>query len=247
MIFLRKIVHSTFKKLNILRGKIHQNDRSGGLYRAWGYIFSNHIEGDYVEFGVYKGESVISSLESYSEFYQWLQSQKQDDENWRRELSKSSPLNKKPSFHLLDTFEGMPNNNEHSIIFKQNSFLSDFEKVKKKILLKNSLDISINYYKGTFKEKTSELQNSLKNKKIAILNIDCDLMESTVDALNAVKSNIDIGTIILFDDYNQFKAHNEEGQRKAFGNFQKNSKLIFEKYYSYGFVGQSFLVVGYKQ
>lgn len=246
MAFLRQIAYFIIKKLNLIRGKIHQNDRSGGLYRAWGYIFSNHIEGDYVEFGVYKGESAVSAIESYSEFYNWLQLQQHDNENWRRELSKSSPLNKKPFFHLLDTFEGMPKNNEHPIIFKQNSFLSDFEKVKKKISFKNNLNIIINFYKGTFKEKTLELQKSLKNKKIAILNIDCDLMESTVDALNAVKSNIDIGTIILFDDYNQFKAHNEEGQRKAFRFFQNNSKFIFEKFYSYGFVGQSFLVVGQK-
>ena len=35
-------------------------------YTEHGGIFSNHIEGDYVEFGVYKGESAVSAIESYS-------------------------------------------------------------------------------------------------------------------------------------------------------------------------------------
>ena len=159
MVFFRKIAYFIIKKLNLIRGKIHQNDRSGGLYRAWGYIFSNHIEGDYVEFGVYKGESAVSAIESYSEFYNWLQSQKHDNENWRRELSKSSPLNKKPFFHLLDTFEGMPQNTENHIkdiygrdiskLFKYREYYSSFENTKKNIN-KYGNDKYVIYKKGLF-------------------------------------------------------------------------------------------------
>ena len=91
------------------------------------------------------------------------------------------------------------------------------------------------------------MKKSLKGKKIAILNIDCDLKSSTIDALEIIKNFLQIGTIILFDDYNQFNANNEKGQRKAFNDFEKNNQFQFEKLYTYGFAGQSFLIVGYKQ
>ena len=32
------------------------------LHKCWGHIFSNHLLGDYVEFGVYKGDTLIQSV-----------------------------------------------------------------------------------------------------------------------------------------------------------------------------------------
>ena len=40
---------------------INRNDRIGALYKAWGYIFSNQIEGDYLEYGVFRGTTFIHS------------------------------------------------------------------------------------------------------------------------------------------------------------------------------------------
>ena len=34
------------------------------------------------------------------------------------------------------------------------------------------------------------------------------------------------------------------GQRKALSDFRKNSNFILEKFYTYGYSGQAFLVVG---
>lgn len=69
-------------------------------------------------------------------------------------------------------------------------------------------------------------------------------MESTSDALNAIKQNIDIGTILLFDDYNAFSGNQEKGQRKALNEFIKQSNFVIEKLYHYHNSGQAFLLVG---
>ena len=244
MAFFRQIAYFIIKKLNLIRGKIHQNDRSGGLYRAWGYIFSNHIEGDYVEFGVYKGESAVSAIESYSEFYNWLQLQQHDNESWRRELSKSSPLNKKPFFHLLDTFEGMPKNDEKNFIFHEKSFLSSHEKVLDRIRKVNFKNFFL--YKSKFKESEKEILKNFKDRKISIANIDCDIYSSTVDSFKIIENFLQIGSVILLDDYNAFNADNLKGQRKALQEYKEKTKWIIEPFFSYMYSGQSFLVVGNK-
>ena len=40
------------------------NHEYGAIDKAWGYVFSNYCMGDYVEFGVSKGDSFINSIKS---------------------------------------------------------------------------------------------------------------------------------------------------------------------------------------
>ncbi len=243
---IKQIVLKIMSEMNLVRGDLHRNDRQGALHRAWGHIFNNHLVGDYVEFGVYKGDGVVASLRSYAEFSRWLEGEKVSAEEWRQEVAKKSPLNRMPQFHCLDTFGGMPSNEEGSIAFEGNTFQTNLEDVRKKVSENNSLNCEIRYYPGLFSETSDKFRKDLTGRKIAIANIDCDLMESTVDALNAIKDYIDIGTIILFDDYNTFNADREKGQRKAFANFQSESMFVFEQFFSYQYSGQSFLLIGKK-
>ena len=243
-LFSLSLPRQLFKKSKILRGSVHRNDRFGGVHRAWGHIFSNHLEGSYVEFGVYKGDGIISSLFCHAEFIGWLNEQKVSDEKWRRELANKSPLNVAPTFHCLDTYSGMPENDEGAINFEHDTFNTDFETVKERIKNNNPLNCKIIHYQGLFKDTSAQLKENIKKKSIAIANIDCDLMESTVDALEAIKDNIDIGTVLLFDDYNAFNSDQNKGQRKAFSDFQKDSNFVFEKFYTYHYSGQAFLVIG---
>ena len=242
----KKITSLILERLSIVRSDINRNDRQGALTRAWGHVYNNSIVGDYVEFGVYKGDSVILSLKIRKAFNNWFKSQYKSNEKWRRDFAKSCLLQNPQHFHCLDTFEGMPANNEGSNAFAKGNFFSELSEVRAKIEKLNSENIKIKYYKGLFSETRIEFLKSIKKRNIAIVNIDCDLEESTRDALGSINQNISIGTILLFDDYNCFNADNNKGQRKAFSDFQKESKYIFEKFFSYHFVGQAFLVVGIK-
>lgn len=247
MTHLIKMMISLFlEKLTIVRGEVNRNDRHGALVRAWGHVYNNHLSGDYVEFGVYKGDSVVSSLKIRRNFNRWFLSQHTSNESWRQEVAKQSPLNQPPIFHCLDTFEGMPVNNEGEISFSPGTFISDLSSVESKIKKHNRDGIDIKYYKGLFSDTRLDFLKSIKDRNIAVVNIDCDLEESTRDALISIKGNIGIGTILLFDDYNCFNADNKKGQRKAFADFAKESCFIFEKFFSYHFAGQAFLITGIK-
>jgi len=79
--------------------------------------------------------------------------------------------------------------------------------------------------------------------KAAIINIDCDIYESTCDVLNISAPWIQVGSVLLFDDYNCYCADNHKGERKAFLEFQENTKFKFEKWFTYQYAGQAFLCV----
>ena len=70
------LADKVFQRLGLLRGNIHRGDRYAALHLAWGHVFSNLIEGDYVEFGVYSGNGAVASILNYSEFGKWVDSQK---------------------------------------------------------------------------------------------------------------------------------------------------------------------------
>ena len=242
----KKIMKPVLDQLNINYGDIHKNDRCGALYKAWAYVYSNHISGDYVEFGVYRGDSACSSLKALKKQMSWLRSEHNSEEPWRRQVAKDTPLNKVSAFHLLDTFAGMPLNNEGAPSFFRGNFYADISVARKKLEKINTCGIPINYYKGLFSDTRADFTKTISGRRIAIANIDCDLEGSTKEALHSINGNIDIGSIILFDDFYAFCADRKKGQMKAFYDYCEECQFVFEKFFDYQFVGQSFLVVDRK-
>ena len=141
---------------NYIRIRMDQNrnDRSGALYKAWGYIISNNIKGSYYEFGVYKGDSLSESLRIYNNYYNWIQSQKNSDEEWRKKVH----LYADHQFYAFDTYEGMPENDEGHHAFQQGSFLGTLDEVKKRI---NSLKHRkrVSYLKREFSKVQEEFHD----------------------------------------------------------------------------------------
>lgn len=225
----------------VLGGDINRNDRAGALHRAWGYIFTNHICGDYVEFGVYHGDSFIESYRQYKIFDRWLEGQLTSSEPWRREVAKQYRIHR-ARFHGLDTFEGMPENKEGNVTFAKGTYMADYEKVRKKCLDNNIPEQAFELYKGLFAETGLDLAKKL-SPKIAIANIDCDIYGSAVDALDAVRDRLQVGSILMFDDYNAYSADNKQGERRAFKEFCATVSFKFEPWFPYQYAGQAFLCV----
>lgn len=243
MEYIKNLIKIFLQRGNFVRGPINLNNRVGGLHKAWGHIFSNHLYGDYVEFGVYKGESFLNSIQQYKVFMSWLESQKSSSEHWRRDVANSSPLNEKILFHGLDTFTGMPDNNEDNFTFARGTFLSDFDNVYS--LINKEYD-NFKLYKGSFQETKENLHTNLENRKVSIVNLDCDIYSSTIQALEIIENYLIIGSVIMFDDFNAFNADNKKGQRRAFGEFLSKSKFTVDEFSTYFYSGKSFVVTGIK-
>ena len=237
---LRKLVRKYIFS-RVIVGAIHKNDRIGAIHRAWGHVFSNHLRGDYFEFGMYRGDTFIESYRQWQSFYHWLKSQMISPEDWRRRVA-NEYIDFLPTFYGLDTFSGIPDNEEGNAIFASGTFYADLNMVKEKCDEVFSEKTRYQLYQGLFKDTGPDLLKDAKNKA-AIINIDCDIYESAKSALLVCSPLIQVGSVILLDDYNNFCADSRKGERRAFREFQETSDYKFEKWFPYHYSGQAYLCV----
>lgn len=230
-------------KKKFVLGEINRNDRTGALHRAWGHVYTNFLRGDYLEFGLYRGDSFIASYQQYLKFREHILSQLESNEPWRVELAKKF-ADHEPRFHGLDTFEGMPENKEQSDAFVKGNFLGEFDMVRKRCEAEGIKAPQLKLYKGLFSTTKDELKDEMGERKAAIINIDCDLYESTKDVLEICEPLFQVGTVLLFDDYNAFSADNDKGGRKALREFLKETSVKIDPWFSYQYVGQAFICTG---
>lgn len=95
---------------------------------------------------------------------------------------------------------------------------------------------------GSFQVTLRELFG-VKYQKVAIAHIDCDLYESTKIVLFELHNLFQHGSIILFDDWFNFKGGANMGEQKAFLEYIKmQHNWAFVEYHTYATFGKSFIV-----
>jgi hypothetical protein len=208
---------------------------------SWGHIFNNKIRGDYWEFGVYRGDSMELSARELEKFKAWNISQLKSSEKWRVNLAKQYS-DYSPKFLGFDTFEGMPENNEGNLNFQKLSFSSNRENVEKR-LIRNIQRSNLILIKGDFTISTSE-EISKSSNLISIVNIDCDLYESALAALRLSRPFLQVGSVLLFDEFHGFNADPSKGERKALADFLAETSIKVDRWFDYHYGGRSFLITG---
>jgi len=82
--------------------------------------------------------------------------------------------------------------------------------------------------------------------KAAIVHLDCDLYQSTIEVFDALERDqvLQDGTILMFDDWNCNRANPAFGQRRAFAEFlQRNTgRWTTSHYLNYGFNCAAFIL-----
>ena len=231
-----------FLNRKFVRGNINRSERYGALHRAWGYVVSNHMRGDYLEFGIYTGYAFIASYENYQELWRWIKEQLVSSEEWRV-VAAEKYADFTPNFHALDTFEGMPTNDEGNDNFRKGNFLSSMDAFYTRCQKAGLKEPQLKIYKGLFADNEAALARQMDDRKAVIINLDCDLYASTKDVFKMVHPFLQVGTVLLIDDYNSFSADQRKGQRKAFEEFRSETNFRFEPWFPYAYVGQAFLCI----
>jgi hypothetical protein len=121
------------------------------------------------------------------------------------------------SFYGFDSFEGLPEDWFGMPLLKHSfSLKGGMPKVPHNVTL----------YKGWFNETLPKWCVEHKDK-VAFMHIDCDLYSSTVDILESFSNRMQIGTIILFDEY--FNYSNWKNQEfKAWKEFVAKYQIEYE-------------------
>ncbi len=194
-------------------------ERVNALIESVEYIVSNNIEGDFVECGVWRGGSSMAMAYALQEFG-----------DTSRKL------------YLYDTYTGMSMPTSHDVTINGEIAAEKFsltktgqdssewceaslEEVQQNMQLTGYPSQQICYVKGKVEETLSETVP----EKIAILRLDTDWYESTMQEMIHLFPRLVPNGILILDDYGHW-----EGARKAVDEYiAKNKVPIFLFYIDY--------------
>jgi len=174
-------------------------------------------EGDYLEFGVFKGSSFRHSIKCCHKF------------------KKFNPDILKTKFYGFDSFDGFGELDvidEHTF-FQDSNFATTLEATNKRIK-KISGEIDFKLIPGFFEESLSCGPKSMGIEKAKIVMIDCDTYSGAKEALNFCKPIVQQGTIFLLDDYFYYKGNKNKGEMRAFEEFIHDSGVEVRELCTYG-------------
>jgi len=181
--------------------------------KVFSNISTNRIAGDYLEFGVFNGGSFIMAMK-LAEKYRL------------RDMR----------FLAFDSFQGLPN--AEGDIFQQGELNYPEDLFMQKVA-KCGVDTSRIVTVSGFYDKTLNEATKKRNrlKKASIVHIDCDLYTSTKDVLGFIEDLIDVGSILIFDDW---YVPEDMGERKAYAEWRLEP--CFEEFFSFEGRSKGFLM-----
>ncbi|NQU55895.1 MAG: hypothetical protein HQ513_01590 [Rhodospirillales bacterium] len=188
----------------------HRGQRNELLLSAVRFCNANRpVEGYYFEFGCYSGTTMSMAWHHSQHLFDW-------------------------TYVGFDSFEGLPEigDQDDQQIWEEGKLAigeAEFRKIVTGHGMPNDRLLTV---KG-FYDKTlnAELVKKLSCKKAAAIYIDCDLYSSVVPILSFIKEFLQIGTIIIFDDWFCFHGDPIRGERRAWQEFrERNPKLRFVEF-----------------
>ena len=183
------------------------------------------IEGDYLEFGVFTGSSFCHSIRC------------------NRKLSYLNPSTLSTKFFGFDSFQGfgeIEEDDKHSFYTDEN-FDTDFVKVKNRVA-KVAKNTNFELIPGFFKNTLSNGPSSLGIKKARIIFVDSDTYSSSSEALIFCQSLLQVGPLIVLDDYFSYQGSIASGVKNAFDEFLDITSAHVRRVFTYGMGGAVFIV-----
>lgn len=206
------------------------------------HAVQNGVPGDVVEFGTMTGRTAVAL--GYACDHYFAKYKKNDVRHG---------LLEQRSLHLFDSFRGCPEAND--IIDAENLHVKSGIWTEGTCIgltahqLADVLDsIKVGHlaviHDGWFSET---VLSYAQMNRVALVHVDCDLYESTIDALTPlfVHGSISAGAQILFDDYECSRASPQHGERKAWSDLSARHNIFHEDLGAYAVSGRRFLIHDY--
>jgi hypothetical protein len=197
--------------------------RSDFFVKAFSAVATNGIPGPYLEFGVGRGQTL------------WLA--------WRasRSYGLATPI------WAFDSFEGLPaptsDIDESHPNWVAGAYANSQSSVRGNLsALGVDLD-DVTFVPGFYSESVAPDRRGDLPTSASLVYIDCDMYESTVDALDYVGDVVRHGMLIGFDDWFCWSSTRSAGEQVAFAEFRaRRPELTFHPFHPIGWHGMSFYV-----
>ena len=180
------------------------------------------IVGDYFEFGSHGAYTMRMAWDCFHHIFDW-------------------------NYIAFDSFEGLPEIEpiDRMKIWQKGKLKTSDDEFRQVVTKHGIPSDRLRLVKGFYKDSLNDdLRRDLGPRKAAVVYVDCDLYASAVDVLAFVKDYLQLGTIIVFDDWNCFYGDPNRGERLAFREFcEANPQIAFEQFVSNG-EQMSFICLG---
>jgi O-methyltransferase len=164
------------------------------------------IDGYYFEFGSHEANTMRLAWRHFRHLFNW-------------------------DFVAFDSFEGLPEiaDVDKQAIWSKGKLETREQDFIRIVTASGMPRERLTTVKGFYDQTlTAELQAKFLPRKAAVVYIDCDLYKSTVPVLGFIKPFLQVGTVIVFDDWNCFHGDPERGERRAWREFNAaNPELRF--------------------
>jgi len=188
------------------------------------YVQMSGIQGDYLEFGVWEGNTFAAAC--------YLAK--------KRKL----PMN----FYAFDSFAGIPENDERDAsghqMYKPGTFACTETNFLRNVRRTGADMKRVITIPGWFEDSLRSENPKLANlRKAAVVWVDCDLYSSSVSVLNFLTRHLQYGTLVFFDDWLGHRADPNCGEQRAFREWMAaNPQLSAVEFLRMGWVGDSFIM-----
>lgn len=204
------------------------NRRWAAVEEMADYLTGARIEGDYCEFGVYRGDTF----------------------GYVCKVTALSAALRHMRCFAFDSFQGLPRPknidalNGYSSNFQEGDFACSKNEFEGNLRVQGINMNRITIVEGWFEETLSEQRATASGiGKIAAAWIDGDLYESTVPVLQFLNRRLSVGSIVLFDDWRVFRNLPDHGEQRACTEWLKeNPQISLRELFSFGHHGLAFTV-----
>jgi O-methyltransferase len=204
------------------RRHIHQRRQGQKLdfmMSCFDYLNEFQLMGDYFEFGVHSMRTFRMALS--------------EARRYRRSDMK---------FYAFDSFEGLPECSSVNPNWAGKKYASDLNECKDQIATFGVYPENITFVPGFYESSLTSFDYAGPGP--VLINIDCDLEESTVQALNFIAPLLRPGAIIYLDDFiTSSRGSPNVGQYLAWERFKDSVEFSFTEFLQVGWFGRSYIVV----
>jgi len=186
------------------KNQLHQISKFNQIYNIWSNVHLDNLNGDYIEFGIFKGKSLLHSYKSYKNIFDHVNI----------------------SFHGLDSFTGFPVENHN--FYRNDNFVSNSAKVKKFFDKYKQIHIHEGFFNEAFNNP------KLQNTNFSFAFIDCDIYESSNDAFLFLKTRMVNGGFIMIDDFTSVDTNGNTIAKSFFEHFEIGKDVVLYSTYSNG-------------
>jgi hypothetical protein len=221
--FLQTIASVVVSSLN--PAIIHNVEKYWALKKVHYLTGVEHLEGDYLEFGVFTGSSLTHSIRC------------------SRRMEKIYPGIRDCRFFGYDSFEGfgeLEQDDEHPFYTDEN-FTTSYTSVDKRVKAAAGT-YGYDLIKGFFSDSLKDGAISHGITKSRVIFIDSDTYSSSKEALTYARPTVQRGTYIILDDFFSYKGDNLKGVVKAFDEFLVDAGVTVRKVMDYGMGGAVFVI-----